>query len=1100
MTFIAIMIIGIVSTTQLPVSLMPDVAIPEITVQISESNISARELENSVVRPIRQQLMQVAHLDDIKSETIDGLGTIKLKFNYGTDIDFAFIEVNEKVDRAMSYLPRSIGRPKVIKASVGDIPVFYLNLTLKQGSKVRGFESLKQSPNSAASNPSNVQPQTIKQRSIEQSNDLFPVSQEFVNLSSFASNVISKRLEQLPEVAMVDMSGLTKTEILIMPDLQKMEALGITLGQLEQIINQNNIKLGNLSIRDGQYLFNVRFASSLQDKTDIENVWIKTDTRLYQLKEIAKVIDHPQKPKGLVLSNGEEAITMAVIKQSDAQVSNMKKSLNDLVTQFEKDYPEIRFEMTRDQTKLLDYSISNLGQSLWQGGLLAFLVLFLFLRDTKSPFLIGITIPVTLVLSLLSFYLIGLSVNIISLSGLILGLGMMCDNSIVVIDNITQHYHRLKVSDTTYQVSSIKYQDNPSTCNLNRSESEIGVAKLETCNLQPESERIGDRRSQTSNLNLIFQACISGANEVIIPMLSSVLVNCAVFLPLIFLSGISGALFYDQAVAIAIGAVASWAVSITIIPVYYYLIFKRGKGFGENNWLKRINGIDYEVVYEKGFRFFIRKQWTVLAMIIIFLFVAVGLFYDLPKSKLPAIEKDELILSVDWNMPVTIQENRQRVEVFLNEVAPHVIQSTALIGEQQFLLDKDYTATGNESNIYLKSISPELVDSIISLANNYFKQRYPEANISYGDADNIFNVIFSDNEPALEARLKATSDYGPDYNKYLETVNGKINAQLGGNSVHPISWQEHVVLTASPERLLLYGVSYQVLYGKLKSMFNENQIFTITDNNSFVPVVLGGNPQTLRKIIDESYIQNSSGENIPVRELLDQSLGSDLKSIVAGKEGEYYPLALTDLKPKESMRLVKTAVRDDGHFEVSFAGRYFSNKKMVKELFVILLISLALLYFILASQFESLVLPLIILVEVPLDFFGVFLFLKLGGSGINLMSMIGIVVMAGIVVNDSILKIDTINQLRKEGYGLLRALLVAGQRRLKPILMTALVTIIGIAPVLFAGGLGADLQRPLALANIGGMIVGTFVSLYIIPLLYFYLNRKIKVKDDENKK
>ena len=406
MTFIAIMIIGVVSTTQLPVSLMPDVAIPEITVQISEANVSARELENSMVRPMRQQLMQVAHLDDIKSETIDGLGTIKLTFNYGTDIDFAFIEVNEKVDRAMNYLPRSIGRPKVIKASVGDIPVFYLNLTLKQRSNVRTFERLnvKQSDSEA----SNIQ--TLKHSNGEasnfqtpgHSNDLFPVSQEFVNLSSFASNVISKRLEQLPEVAMVDMSGLAKTEILIMPDLQKMEALGISLGQLEQIINQNNIKLGNLSIRDGQYLFNVRFASSLQNKTDIENVWIKTDTRLYQLKEIAQVIDHPQKQNGLVLSNGDEAITMAVIKQSDAQINAMKKSLKDLVVQFEKDYPDIRFEMTRDQTTLLDYSISNLGQSLWQGGLLAFLVLFLFLRDTNT-ISDGITIPVTLVLSYYRF-------------------------------------------------------------------------------------------------------------------------------------------------------------------------------------------------------------------------------------------------------------------------------------------------------------------------------------------------------------------------------------------------------------------------------------------------------------------------------------------------------------------------------------------------------------------------------------------------------------------------------------------------------------------------------------------------------------------------
>ena len=400
------------------------------------------------------------------------------------------------------------------------------------------------------------------------------------------------------------------------------------------------------------------------------------------------MIDHPQKPKGLVLSNGEEAITMAVIKQSDAQIRNMKKSLNDLVAQFEKDYPEIRFEMTRDQTKLLDYSISNLGQSLWQGGLLAFLVLFLFLRDTKSPFLIGITIPVTLILSLLSFYLIGLSVNIISLSGLILGLGMMCDNSIVVIDNITQHYQR--------SLNSSK--DSPS-----ETFDGLHLKSLKATPFEEFEREASNAKPQT--LKLIAQACISGTNEVILPMLSSVLVNCAVFLPLIFLSGISGALFYDQAVAIAIGAVSSWAVSITIIPVYYYLIFKRGKGFGENNWLKRINGIDYEAVYEKGFRFFIRKQWTVLAMIIIFLFVTVGLFYDLPKSKLPAIEKDELILSVDWNMPVTIQENRQRVEGFLNEVAPLVIQSTALIGEQQFLLDKDYTATGNESNIYLKSVS-----------------------------------------------------------------------------------------------------------------------------------------------------------------------------------------------------------------------------------------------------------------------------------------------------------------------------------------------------------------------------------------------------------
>jgi len=1089
MTFIAIMIVGLVSTTRIPVSLMPDVAIPEITVQISEANTSARELENSVVRPIRQQLMQVAHLDDIKSETTDGNGTIKLKFNYGTNIDFAFIEVNEKVDRAMNYLPRSIGRPRIIKASVGDIPVFYLNLTLKK------------------TNSENYQDQDHKSQNVDSafslrspvfgllssvSNDLFPVSQSFVELSRFASNVISKRLEQLPEVAMVDMSGLAKTEILIMPDLQKMEALGVTLDQLEQKINSNNIKLGNLSIRDGQYLYNVRFASSLQNKQAIEDIWLKTDTRLYQLKEIATVIDHPQKPKGMVLSNGQEAITMAVIKQSDAQMNNMKKSLKALVAQFENDYPDIEFEITRDQTKLLDYSISNLAQSLWQGALLAFLMLFFFLRDTKSPFLIGITIPITFVLCLLLFYLVGLSVNIISLSGLILGVGMMSDNAIVVIDNITQHYQRLKVTSCKLQVASYNpdsYRDGEAQPESEQSEDR----RSQTSNLKSESERSGDRRSQTHNLKLITSACISGTNEVIGPMLSSVFTNCAVFLPLIFLSGISGALFYDQAVAIAIGAVASWAVSITIIPVYYLMIFKRGKGFGENKWLKRVNGVNYEAVYEKGFRYFMKHQVVSFALILLFILGAVLLFIDLPKSKLPAIEKDEVVVSIDWNSPVNIFENRQRVEDLLEKVNPYVNQSTCLVGEQQFLLDKNSTGNSTRSVIYLKGNTPQIIDSITTIVKAYLSNRYTESVFSFQDADNIFNVIFSDAEPNLEARLKVTDDYGPAYNSHLQAVCQKIKQETDNLTLPEINWQEHLVLTVSPEKLMLYGVNYQLLYTKLKSLFSENQLFQITDNTDFVPVVLGGKPQVLRKIIDESYIQNNQGENIPIRELLVQSVGKDLKSIVAGKEGEYYPLALSSAKPKEVMDKIQSVVKPDGRFEVSFTGRYFSNKKMIGELFVILLISLALLYFILASQFESLVLPLIILIEVPLDLFGAFLFLKLCGAGINLMSLIGIIVMAGIVVNDSILKIDTINQLRQEGYGLIRSILTAGQRRLKPILMTALSTILGLSPILFSNGLGADLQRPLALSNIGGMIVGTFISLYIIPLLYYYLNKKRKV-------
>lgn len=296
MTFIAILVLGLFAMKFIPISLMPDIDIPEITVQVSVPNTPARELENTVVQPVRRQLMQVAHLADITSETRNENGIIHLKFEYGTDIDFAFIEVNEKIDRAMNFLPRDIQRPRVIKANATDIPVFYLNLTAKdevpnaqhqtaegnqnrfERSNVRMFEGL----NSAASNTNLQTPEGPQARSIkhevsnaqrqtrgierEANAELYPVSQQFVELSRFASNVIRKRIEQLQEVAMVDMSGLVSSELLILPDNQKLRSLGINQESLVRLVESSNIKLGNLLIRDGQYQYNIRFSSTLQNK------------------------------------------------------------------------------------------------------------------------------------------------------------------------------------------------------------------------------------------------------------------------------------------------------------------------------------------------------------------------------------------------------------------------------------------------------------------------------------------------------------------------------------------------------------------------------------------------------------------------------------------------------------------------------------------------------------------------------------------------------------------------------------------------------------------------------------------------------------------
>ena len=1013
MTTLGVLILGLYAFGFIPVSLMPDIDIPEITVQVSAENMSARQLEDAVVKPLRRNLMQVSHLKNITSETNNETGVIRLRFNHGTKIGYSFIEVNEKIDRAMGSFPKTMKRPKVIKASATDIPVFYLSMTLK--------EDIKQ---------------------VSSNKDLYPVSQDFVNFNRFANQVIRKRIEQVNEVAMVDMSGLVAPEILIIPDNNKLTALGISLDDIETTIKTYDLEIGSLLIKDSQYQYDVRLGNTLNNIQEIKDIYIHKNNRVFQLKELAEVLEHPQKRTGLVLSDGKEAVTMAIIKQSDARMGDLKMALNALLDYFKIDYPNIDFTITRDQTKLLDYAINNLFQSLLWGMLLAFGVMFLFLKNVKSPLLIGITIPTSIIICLLFFQWFNISINIISLSGLVLGIGLMIDNSIIVIDNITQYRER--------------------------------------------------------GLNLV-QACIKGANEVIKPLLSSALTTCAVFLPLVFLSGVSGALFYDQAMAISIGLFTSFFVSITLLPVLYRLLhYKDSKKEGAiTQFLNKTNTLDYEVLYEKGFKWVMRKQKTAWSICIVLLLLAFGLYAVLPKTQMPEFTKTETLLKIDWNEQIHVEENKKRILSLLEPIKDRLVNQTALVGNQQFILDKDTEAKASESTMYLQCKTPEDLAFIKAKLQDNIQKEYPSSLYHYKDVDNIFNLIFSNDEAALTARLRPVENLGSSQNESLKTLWYQMQEHLGGLELKPMVWQEYMTLVADQEKLMTYGVSASNIFNTLKSAFNERDILSIVDNQNFVPVILGGPSKQINNILNETTVVSQDSAVFHIKDFVKVVSAKDLKTIRGGTEGEYYPLELQieDNQVDNTISSIKEVVNKNTRYDVSFSGSYFSNQELMGELIVVLLISLLLLYFILASQFESFTLPLIILLEVPLDLAGAFLFLKLFGMSINLMSMIGIVVMSGIIINDSILKVDTIIQLQRQGYSLIKALLVAGQRRLKPILMTSLTTILALIPLLFSSGLGAELQAPLAIALIGGMLLGTLVSLYFIPLCYYYLTKlKFHVK------
>ena len=994
MVLIAVRVLGIVAIKKLPVSLVPDIDIPQITVQVTSPDRSARELNETMLNGLRSELVQVPHLTDITCTARDGSGLIQMTFEYGADADYVFIDVNERVDNAVSSWRGNEERPTIARASATDIPAFFVNVSLKNGDAA---------------------------------------GLRFLEMSDFTRQVIVRRLEQLPEVAMVDISGQVFPQLLVIPDMEKLRAIGIDENQLSSAIQGANVRLGNLSIRDGEYRFNVRFESTVVTREDVENVYIKIRDRVYQIKDLAEVREEQQKAKGMVTSDGHQCVTLAVIKRTDARMADLRKGISKLMDTFTHDYPDMDFTVTRDQTELLDYSINNMIKNLLFGALFACLIIFFFMQDVRSPMLVVITIPTALILSFLLFYVIGITINIISLSGLVLGLGMMVDNSIITIDNITQRWQK--------------------------------------------GEPLAD-------------ACVYGTQEVFTPMLSSVLTTCAIFLPLIFMSGIAGALFYDEAMAVTITLVSALIVSVLVIPVFYYLFYRNQPCFTPNRFIQKISVGGMTSGYERIMSWFFRHRGVMWCIFGVSLLVIGVLFKGLDKQKLPALSHSDTLVNIEWNERVSVEENNSRCEKIVAQFPDLVEQYTSMTGAQQFALSHTRETGISEAIIYLKAGSVNDIKEIESRVADFIHSNWREAVCTTQASGNIFDMLFSEKEAPVVARLKCSDGKTPEPDQ-LTTLLFDIRDALPGITVQPAEWNEYIELVTDPEKLALYNVSFSQILGYLQNSMNASSVLRISKGDISMPVVIGVGEKEARDLIQGSYIETSGGR-VPLEILLKETRNRDLKQITSGVDGEYYPLVL-DVKGREARRAMETiqnVVRQDDRFDVSFTGSYFSNREMIKELCMVLLVSILLLFFILAAQFESLVQPFIIMSELIIDIFAVLAVLWLFGESLNLMSMIGMVVMCGIVINDSILKVDTINRLREKGFGLKHAILEAGSRRLKAIVMTSLTTILAIAPFLVRGDMGSDLQYPLSLALISGMIAGTFVSVFFVPLAYYVIYKK----------
>ncbi|MFT6809362.1 MAG: multidrug efflux pump subunit AcrB, partial [Saprospiraceae bacterium] len=611
--------------------------------------------------------------------------------------------------------------------------------------------------------------------------------------------------------------------------------------------------------------------------------------------------------------------------------------------------------------------------------------------------------------------------------GLILGIGLMIDNSIIITESIKRHQNTKPLSD----------------------------------------------------------ACAHGAGEVIRPLISSALTTSSVFLPLILLSGLAGALFYDQAISVSVALVSSLIVSYFVLPVVANLILKESVGNDNSKITPK------ESFHHKLIDFIITWRWIVIILFVLLLGLLVFYSNILPQQAFPKITRTSYSLDIDWNESISLAENEHRSQEIYDEMDSLIMESNSYLGELQFLIVED-DQNINEAviNLYFNT-SPST--DILDKTRAFIVKHYPSSSSTLKPLPNAFDRILGSDPIEVYAHIQSIRDrsmIAPEESQILLSQFGGIGFEFTDPPKNTF-----IQLHVDHERLLIYDVNYNDLIDQLKSSFRANVITKLKTNDAFIPIQVNqSSNQDLRHILSTHKVKTRNGAQHPLNQFVTISNQEYYKTITAGRSGERLTLPIPTYK-EESLEKISKHINESQKYTIQYAGPYFENLKIMKELIIIALLVLALLYLILAAQFESLIQPFIIALTLPIGCLGAVLALHITGTSLNIMSIVGIIILSGIDVNDAILKVDMFNRNRRDGIPLRQAIIDGSGRRLRAIIMTSLTTGLAMFPILFSSGLGGELQQPLAIALIGGLLFGTIASIVLIPAFYYILyNRSEKQK------
>lgn len=1003
MAVLIFVVIGLYSLSMLKMEAMPDMDLSMAVISTTYRNVGSEEIENLITKPIEGAISSVSGIDTIASQTSEGSSLVMVQFNTGTDMDKAVSDMETNIDMISSMLPEDADDPMVIKIDTNAMATAMMSVSYE------GYD--------------------------------------LVQTKKFVEDNVVSRLEAIDGVGSVNVSGAQDRVIEIVVDPDKMFGYDMNMSALVGAVAAQNQNVSSGTAEGMNKKMSIRTLGKFKDISDIEVVPITTSTgQVIYLRDIATVKDTYSDNTTYARLNNVDSLSISISAESDSNTVDVVDAIVSTLDKLNKEYPKFTYNMTMEQATYIKDAIASVAQNAVTGGLLAIIILLLFLGNVRSSLIIGVSMPVSIITTFIGMYFSGMTLNVVSLGGLALGVGMLVDNSVVVLENITRRRTVLKED-----------------------------AKI---------------------------AAVKGAGEMIAPVVASVLTTCIVYVPIVFIDNIMAVMFKQLAFTIIFSQLSALLVTFLIIPMFTARI----KNTGERNKklgfilkpFERLIEFLYKI-YEKALRRILnhRKLFT---LFVIGLFVlCIVLFVSGGMTLMETTDEGSISVSIELPQGSKLDDTNKITKEIENIISQNnnvetifsSVGSGGMLGGETsnsasvtVTLSEDRKGTTNDIANDIRTSLKDITGAeiTVSATNSAMSFSTDEIEFQYSAADD-----------------EVLAEYVKEVEKVLAGIYGVTETETSISDTRP-----EVRINIDPAKAASYGMTTSSLAQLVKYA---------TDGTTASRLTQGGTEYDINIVYPDDYVENynalkslrvktQTGQWIALSDVADISVeqGSTTLTRINQKRvltvtGKLYGTDMTTAN-----RAFEAAVKEipvpDGVSQ-STGGSYEMMMDAMTSLLIAILLGILLMYMIMAAQFESVSQPAIILCTVPLALIGVELSLLISRSTFSVVSCIGVLMLMGIIVNNAIVLIDFINNTRSENPDMDRfeAVVYSGKTRMRPILMTSLTSILGFLPMAVSTASGAEMMRPMAIVLLGGLFIGTFLTLFFIPVMYIaFDNRKMKRK------